>query len=454
MFIFDKNISFLPSQTTMLEKVRKFIHENQLLHPNNQPVIVGVSGGTDSVVLLDLLQKLDYKCIIAHCNFNLRKDESKRDESFVRTLSKANQIPLYVIDFETNEYATTNNISIEMAARELRYSWFEKLCRENDAQAIAVGHHLDDNIETMLLNLTRGTGLKGLTGMPVRNGNIVRPLLNISRNEISQYLNENKLKFVEDGSNASTEFLRNKIRHQLIPLIEEMNPAFRQTMKQTQENLQDTYHIFQTQINRIKNETVSLSENKTAVNINKLKQYTEKETILFEILREYHFHPDQIRQISDSLDTIAGKMFFSPTHALLRDREHLIIQLLDKTAVQSVSENVKEQASQLLMRTFDKDKDFVYSKDQHVIHLDADKIVMPLTQRKWQAADYFYPLGMKNKKKLSDFLIDEKIDRFEKENVQVLLSGNQIVWVIGLRIDDRFKITAETRRILEIANRE
>lgn len=450
MFIFDENNFHFYHLSKMLGKVRKFIDENQLLHLNDRPVIVGVSGGTDSVVLLDILQKLGYKCIIAHCNFHLRKEESDRDELFVRSLAEIIKIPIYTIDFETNEYATANNISIEMAARELRYSWFENLCRENDAQAIAVGHHLDDNIETMLLNLARGTGLKGLTGMPVRNSNVVRPLLDTSRNEIKQYLIENNLKYVEDGSNSSTDYVRNKIRHRLIPLMEEINPAFRQTMKQTQENLQDTYHIFQTEINRIKSEIVSSPNNRTEININMIKQYAEKETILYEMLKEYHFHPDQIRQITESLNTTTGKMFFSPTHALLRDRESLIIQLLDNITIKTVTENGEERITQLLMRTFDKDNDFEYSKNQHVIHLDADKITLPLTQRKWQAADYFYPLGMKNKKKLSDFLIDEKIDRFEKENVQVLISGDQIVWVIGLRMDERFKVMAETRRIMEI----
>jgi len=450
MFIFDKKYFHFYHPRKMFEKVRKFIDENQLLHLNDRPVIVGVSGGTDSVVLLDILQKLGYQCIIAHCNFHLRKDESDRDEMFVRSLSETSKAPIHTIDFETNEYATANNISIEMAARELRYSWFENLYWENDAQAIAVGHHLDDNIETMLLNLARGTGLKGLTGMPMRNGNVVRPLLDTSRIEITQYLIENNLNYVEDGSNSSTDYVRNKIRHQLIPLMEEINPAFRQTMKQTRENLQDTYHIFQTEINRMKSEIVSSSDNRTELNINKIRQYSEKETILYEILKEYHFHPDQIRQITESLDTTAGKMFYSPTHALLRDRESLIIQLLENSIVKTVAENGKKQTTQLLMRTFDKDNNFEYSRSQHVIHLDADKITLPLTQRKWQAADYFYPLGMKNKKKLSNFLIDEKIDRFEKENVQVLISGDQIVWVIGLRMDDRFKVTAETKRIVEL----
>lgn len=433
----------------MLEKVRKFIENNHLLSNNDQPVIVGVSGGSDSVVLLDLLQKLGYKCIIAHCNFHLRMDESDRDYEFVLTLSSTYNIPIQTIDFKTIEHAEKHRISIEMAARELRYAWLEIILKKYDAQAIAVGHHADDDIETILLNLARGTGLKGLTGMPMRNGNIVRPLLATSREEIRNYIAENNLAFVEDSTNLSTDIIRNKIRHQLIPLMEEINPAFRSTMMQTRENLQDTYQIFQAEINRIKNEVVSCYDNKTEVNIDKIKQYPEKETVLYELLKEYNFHPDQIRQIADSLNTTAGKLFFSPTHALLKDRESLIIQSVNKTVNAEIALE-QEQSTPLKTRIFKKDKDFKYSKSQQLIHLDADKITMPLTQRKWQAADYFYPLGMNKKKKLSDFLIDEKIDRFEKENIQVLISCGQIVWVIGLRIDDRFKVTGETQRILEI----
>lgn len=434
----------------MLEKVRRFIEKNHLLSNNEQPVIVGVSGGSDSVVLLDLLQKLGYKCIIAHCNFHLRMEESDRDYEFVLTLSKTYKTIIQTIDFKTLEYAEKQKISIEMAARELRYAWFENLLKKYDAQAIAVGHHSDDDIETILLNLARGTGLKGLTGMPVRNGDIVRPLLTTSREEIRNYIAENNLAFVEDSTNSSTDIIRNKIRHQLIPLLEEINPAFRSTMMQTRENLQDTYQIFQAEINRIKNEVVSCSDNKTEINIDKIKQYPEKETVLYELLKEYNFHPDQIRQIADSMDTTAGKLFFSPTHALLKDRESLIIQLLNKAVIKADIALVQVQSTTLKTRIFAKDKDFKYSKSQQLIHLDADKITMPLTQRKWQAADFFYPLGMNQKKKLSDFLIDEKIDRFEKENIQVLISGDQIVWVIGLRIDNRFKVTDETQRILEI----
>lgn len=433
----------------MLAKVQRFIEENHLLINNDRPVIVGVSGGSDSVALLDILHKSGFKCIISHCNFHLRMEESNHDYSFVLTLASKYQLPIETIDFETIKYADDNNISIEMAARELRYSWFEKLKVKYDAQAIVTGHHADDNIETILLNLSRGTGLKGLTGMPLRNGNVVRPLLSSSRSEIRQYINENDLQFVEDSTNSSTEIIRNKIRHQLIPLIEEINPAFRSTILQTREHLQGSYLIYQTEIDRQKNEMMAISDNKVKISIHKIKQHPQKETVLYEMLKDYQFHPDQILQICESLNGTAGKLFYSSGYALLRDRDNLIIQPLDKTIIRSGLVDA-HKSSGIRMRFFRKEKDFCFSKTQQIVHLDADKVKLPLTQRKWQPADYFFPLGMKQKKKISDFLIDTKIDRFEKENIQVLVSDGQIVWVMGLRIDERYKVTEETQQIMEI----
>lgn len=434
----------------MLAKVQRFIEENHLLINNDRPVIVGVSGGSDSVALLDILHKSGFKCIISHCNFHLRMEESNRDYSFVLTLANKYQLPVETIDFKTIKYAEENNISIEMAARELRYTWFEKLMTKYNGQAIATGHHADDNIETILLNLSRGTGLKGLTGMPLRNGNVVRPLLSSSRSEIRQYINENDLQFVEDSTNSSTEIIRNKIRHQLIPLMEEINPAFRSSILQTREHLQGSYLIYQTEIDHLKNEMITTYDNKVKISINRLKQHPQKETVLYEMLKGYQFHPDQILQICESLDGTAGKLFYSSGYALLRDRDDLIIQPLNKTIIRSNLTDIHAPYG-IKMRVFTKEKDFSFSKTQQIVHLDADKVKLPLTQRKWQPADYFFPLGMKQKKKLSDFLIDTKIDRFEKENVQVLISEGQIVWVMGLRIDERYKVTDATQQIIELA---
>lgn len=438
----------------MLQKIQKFIEDNRLLDRDGGPVIVGVSGGCDSIALLDILQKSGYQCIVAHCNFHLRTAESDRDMEFVRTLSETRGLPFYSVDFKTVKHAGEHHISIEMAARELRYSWFEKMRQEHSAQAIAVGHHLDDNIETVLLNLVRGTGLKGLTGIPVRNGKIVRPLLGSSRNEIKEYVAENKLEFVEDSTNVSTDIIRNKFRHEIIPLLEEVNPSFKNSLSQTRANLEGAYHIYNQAIKQIKQNLVVQNNNCFEVKIDKLQSFPENETILFEILKEFHFHPDQIRQVADSLNENPGKVFYSKSHRLLKDRILLLIQPVLDTINETIDLQPGSQLTEqgnLRITVFEKEENFVLSKDASLIHLDADKITLPLTIRNWKPADFFFPLGMKHKKKVSDFLIDEKINLFEKEKTQVLLSGNHIVWVVGMRIDERFKITDKTTSIIEIA---
>lgn len=426
----------------MLYKVQKFITENDLLDSANGPVVLGVSGGKDSVVLLHVLMKLGYQCIAAHCNFHLRGDESNRDQEFVRQLCKQLDITFLTIDFDTFQYAADNNISIEMAARDLRYDWFETIRKDYGAQAIATGHHLDDNIETVLLNLTRGTGLKGLTGIPVRNERIVRPLLSCTHAEIVAYTQAHKLEYVDDSTNQTTAYVRNKIRHIMLPVLEEINPSFRKTAAETITNLGEAYNIYQQEIQRNKVDISIYSDAALRIDIQKLNRYKNQTTILFEILKDYGFNPDQINQITRALDGESGKVFYSGSHCLLKDRDYLLVQpvILEDAAIKS----------KLKLSIFDRTDDFIISTDNQTVHLDADKLSMPLNIRPWEPGDAFYPLGMKGKKKLSDFLIDQKINRFQKEDIQVVTSKGEIVWIVQLRIDDRFKVTEKTKRIAEL----
>lgn len=340
-----------------------------------------------------------------------------------------------------------------MAARELRYAWFEKLRIKYNAQAIATGHHADDNAETVLMNLMRGTGLKGLTGIPLRNGFIIRPLLCSSRKEISEYIKDNQLEFVEDSSNSSHQYTRNKFRHEIIPALENINPAFRKNMQKTIEHLSGAYTIYNREISAIRKDITSNRSGKIFINIDKLNSCMEQENILFEILSEYQFHPDQIRQIYQGLDCHSGKIFISGTHQLLKDRDQLIIKEIDtgEELITDIGVDTDiHEPFRLSTRIFKKDPDFRFSDDNNLVHLDADKIHFPLQLRKWKKGDFFYPLGMNNKQKLSDFFINQKTDRFQKENIRIVVSGYDIVWVTGMRIDNRFKITPETRNILEI----
>lgn len=428
----------------MIHKVETYIQNESLLKPDGGIVIVGFSGGSDSVALLDILIRLDYDCVAAHCNFHLRSEESMRDEDFVRKFCQDRNIKLEVIDFQTVKYANLKQISIEMAARELRYNWFEEIRQKYQAQAIATGHHLDDNMETFLLNFTRATGLKGLTGIPARNGFVVRPLLPFTQEKIRYYLQKRKLDFVVDSTNLGTEFTRNKIRHTVIPALEEINPSIRNSFKSVLKHLQDAYSIYERETQRIKTNIAKQSDNTLRINIPLFQAYKERQTILFEIIKDYGFNSDQSQQIINALDSESGKLFYSDEYILLKDRTELIIYPNSQEDKASINPN------QLKIRTFDRDKDFQFSTSNDVVHLDADKVKLPLEVRPWQPADYFYPLGMKGRKKLSDFFIDLKISRYDKEKTLIALSEGEVVWVVGYRIDERFKVTTDTKRILEL----
>jgi tRNA(Ile)-lysidine synthase len=430
----------------------EFISKNRLIE-KGQRTLLTVSGGVDSMVLLDLFDKTGLDFSVVHCNFNLRGDESDGDEEFVRNYVERLGIKLHIKQFDTNEYAKVNGLSVEMAARELRYNYFNELCRIHGYERIATAHHQDDLIETFFINLVRKTGIKGLTGIKPKSGNLIRPLLFTNREAIKKYAFVNEIPFREDSSNDSVLYKRNYIRHKIIPEFYEINPAFRENILASINHLKEVEEVYFNVINS-ERENVSYFENKSPViDIGNLLKTSFPKVLLFEILSEYQFNSTVISEIFASLSDESGKQFFSSTHRVIKDREKLIItENKEKSlAVFYLDEGDLELFSpvNLEMSWFEK-SEFKIPSDSNMAFLDYDKLLFPLVIKKWNTGEYFQPLGMSGFKKMSDFFIDEKLSIPEKENTWILYSAEKVVWVMGYRIDDRFKITPETRKIYRL----
>jgi len=436
----------------MQQKVQTYIQKHQLL-TLEEPVIVGVSGGTDSVVLLHILMSLGYRCLIAHCNFHLRMEESDRDELFVRNLAKKLKVPYYSVDFETTKYAEEHKISIEMAARDLRYAWFYELLYHHDAQAIVVAHHADDSIETLLMNLIRGTGLKGLTGIQPRNHKVVRPLLCCTRLELETYLVRHDLDHIEDSSNASVNYQRNKFRNEVLPLLTEINPSVRQTLYDSLERFEGNLTIYQQAIDNMKQEIVHNEPGLIKMDIDVIKKQIHIPTIMYELLHTFGFGGAIIEQITEQLDGESGKVFYSDTHQLIKDRRYLLLSLKEKESLQEytilMDDTFIEIPFQMRINKLLISSDFEVSKELNRIHVDASKLTFPLLLRRWREGDSFFPFGMKQRKKISDFFINNKLSLLEKEHSWLLLSNNEVVWIVGQRLDNRFGVTKETKEVIE-----
>jgi len=437
----------------ILERVKTYIDENRLLTPGNK-VIVGVSGGIDSVALLHLLQRLGVECIVAHCNFHLRAEESDRDEQFVKDVTKQLGLPFYRIDFDTLKYAADNKISVEMAARELRYEWFESLAKKIDAQAIAVAHHLDDSIETLLMNLIRGTGLRGLTGISARNGLVIRPLLSCTREELFQYVTFHQLAYVEDSTNAQNDYQRNKIRNQLLPLLEEINPSVRQTLYQSLERFSGMYKVYEEFIDSYKKLLMKDENGTIIIDISLILKSPDVTTVLYEFLSPYGFNAQVVQQVVSHLNDTSGKKFYSSTYRLVKDRQNLI--LTKRTRDEKISIQIDEGSDIItyplpLSIHYSDVNNVEINKNKNVLTIDADLVKFPLILRKWEEGDAFVPFGMKGMKKLSDFFIDNKFSLPDKENTWLLVSDEKIVWIVGHRADNRFRVTTETRKVIRIS---
>lgn len=423
-------------QHMIQQRIIQYIDKEDLFSSDSN-ILVALSGGADSVALLCILHAAGYHCEAAHCNFHLRGEESNRDEQFVRQLCKKYEIRLHTVDFDTTRYATKNHISIEMAARELRYNWFEEVRTKCQADVIAVAHHQDDSVETILLNLIRGTGITGLLGIRPRNGAIVRPLLCINREEILHYLQSIGQDYVTDSTNLEDEYTRNKIRLNVLPLMQTINPSVKNSLIETSNYLNDVSAIYNRYIEEAKTR-ITTSE---GIRIRQLLKEPAPEALLFEILHPLGFNSAQIKDIANSLHGQPGKQFSSKEWRVIKDRELLLLE-------KAQSENKEELPFLIIKEEKEYTPDFLIPREKGIACFDADKLNGEISYRKWQTGDTFVPFGMKGKKKISDYLTDRKFSISQKERQWVLCCGERIAWLIGERTDNRFRIDETTQRIV------
>ncbi len=429
-------------------KINSFLSENKFL---DKKILLAVSGGKDSTCLAYIFSKLNVDFSIAHCNYKLRGNESDGDEIFVEELAKKLGVTFHIKSFETEKISKEKNIGIQELARDLRYKWFDDLIKENNYTVIATAHHAQDNIETILFNLTRGTGITGVIGIPEINGNIIRPMLSVTQEEIKQFLSENKISYRQDSSNESDKYSRNKIRHKVIPVLKEINPNIEETFTRQSNYFKDIKSIYQTSLSILKNEITSLENNYLKIDLKKLNTLSEKKTILFEWLRDLGFNASQIDDIFDHKHQ-PGKQFFASKFVLTLDRDFLILSIAESKNIKlSVALSELPLTIDEFNLTFEKvEKKAVEFEHENIAYINLDKLDKELNLRNWQEGDKFIPLGMEHFKKLSDFFIDNKISMPEKEKILVLTNKDDIVWVIGQRIDNRYKITENTTNILKI----
>lgn len=433
-----------------LQSFRDHIEQHSLFNKDDR-ILLTVSGGKDSVLMAHLFSEAGFKFGIAHCNFGLRAEESQRDEHFVSALAAELEVPFYVTHFDTKAYAAAQKISTQMAARDLRYHWFEKIRVEERYEKIAVAHHQDDAIETILLNLTRGTGIAGLHGIFPRRELLIRPLLFLSRTGIDQLIAENEMDFVEDSSNSSTAYARNKIRIGVIPVLREINPALEQTFAHNIRRFSETEMVLQQVVHQLRAALCEEKEDGIYILLEKVKALHPQRLLLFELLRTYHFTETVTDELISSLDKQSGTSFYSVSHRLTLNREHLLISLIRDEEEQSnimvhpSADTIVFGDSRIELRY---SQDIFFENDSHKAFVDADMLIFPLVLRSWQDGDRFMPLGMKNYKKLSNFFIDMKVPLPKKEDVPILVNGNgDIIWVAGLRQDNRYKVTATTKKV-------
>lgn len=434
----------------MHNRLIEYISTEKLIQ-KGEKVLLAVSGGIDSVVMCHLFSKTNFDFGIAHCNFGLRGKESDGDALFVEKLAKNFKVPFHLNNCNANNYAQEKSISIQMAARDLRFAWFEELSQKENYAVYATAHHLDDAIETYFINQLRGTGIAGLHGLLPKNGKLIHPLLFTSRKEVVDYVKQNKLSFREDSSNKSIKYLRNSLRHRVLPVLEDIQPAYRDILQQNMHRFAAAESIFLQKVEEERQKICFSEENMLKLSISKLVSLDQISTYLYEFIKGYGFGFSQAEEIVENMKNgQAGPRFYADKYVLLRDRKELII-----TEKQEVNNELFELDINEREIDFPIDlrweilNEARFEPDLNSAFLDFDKIKFPLKLRKWEQGDAFYPLGMKGKKLLSDFFIDLKLNQFQKESIWLLVSGNEIVWIVGYRIDNHFRISEKTKKCLK-----
>jgi tRNA(Ile)-lysidine synthase len=435
-------MDLLTGFTSYIQKENLFSHD--------QKILLATSGGVDSVVMAHLFKQAGLPFAIAHCNFQLRGDESVRDEAFVTTLAATLDVPFFNIRFDTATYATEKHVSIQVAARELRYEWLETTRNASGCAYTATAHHMQDNVETVLMNICKGTGIAGLHGILPRQTTLVRPLLFTRKKELLAYAMENNISYVEDSSNITTKYTRNFFRHQVIPVIQEAYPGVVNNIAASIERFREAEELYSQSVIRHKKRLLSQKGNTWMIPVLRLEKTVPLHTIAWEIFRDFGCSSAQLPQVLELLHSSSGRLVETASHRIIRDRQWLLITTL------------AEQEAPLIV--IEKERTHIITTDGHlkikevnktaiptaanIACLDKHAVQFPLLLRKWKQGDYFYPLGMRKKKKVSRFFIDQKLSLLQKEKIWVLESGKRIVWVIGMRIDDRFKITDSTKDML------